>query len=285
MPHVHRAVVLVLLIVCLGNSASTAHAQCNIPPGTQATLAQLPQRLRGFDLAQQQGLIYMDARCFDQARSYFRQALNELPSESLSDSQLRLQTLANSLIQLTNGYEAWARGDLGEAEKIFDGASDESGPLIVNQRSIYALSELLLGEPDPELWKHLEPKLRIFEKNNFWRAHRCLLEYGLNPGNAPSRISSIETTLSGDVNVQTRLQNEIILAEILLQSGRVAEASVLTKDIERDVGRKAIDIDLRLGYLALCLALAEEQSKHGDQEAAARAHWLRSEMGGIYANR
>jgi hypothetical protein len=81
------------------------------------------------------------------------------------------------------------------------------------------------------------------EKNNFWRAHRCLLEYGLNPGNTSTRISSIEAILSSDVNVQTRLQNEIILAEILLRSDRLAEASVMTKDIERDaVARPLISI-------------------------------------------
>jgi hypothetical protein len=273
-----------MFIIRLGISASTADAQCNIPPETQAALAQLPQRLRGFDLAEQQGVVYMDARCFDQARSYFHQALEELPAEGLSDGQVRQQALANSLLHLTDGYDAWGRGDLGAAKKIFDANSDESGPLVVNTRAIYALGELLLAEPDPELWEHLEPKLRIFEKNNFWRAHRCLLEYGLNPGNTVTRISSIEAILSSDVNVQTRLQNEIILAEILLRSDRLAEASVMTKDIERDVGRKAIDIDLRLGYLALCLAIAEKQSKNGDPEAAARAQWLRAGVGGTHAN-
>ena len=282
---IHRSAVILFFLILLGLCGVGMQAQCNIPPAYQKTLSQLSNTTKGFVLYQQRGLIYLDSRCFDEARSSFRKALEELPVESnTAEDQIRIARLGNTLIAMTHGYEAWNRGDLRAAINIFDGLCDDSAPQATNIMLIHGLGELLLMEPDPELWSRLEPKLRIFERKKFWRAHRCLMLYGLNAENAPTRIAQMESALNEDLSVKERLQNEIILAEIFLRTNRLPEASILTKNIENDVGMKAIDTDLRLGYIVLCSAIADAEAKDGDREAVARAQWLRSIVGDTYAH-
>jgi hypothetical protein len=230
-------------------------------------------------------MIYLESKCFDEARASFRKALSELPAETHSaEDRIRITQLGNTLVAMTDGYEAWSRGDLRTAIKVFDGLCDDSAPQVTNVMLVHGLAELLLMEPDPELWSRLEPKLSIFSKQKFWRARRCLMLYGLNAENAPMRVAQMVSILDEDLSVKERLQNEIILAEILLRTNRLPEASILTKDIERDVGRKAIDTDLRLGYFVLCSAVADAEAKNGDHEAERRAQWLRSIVGDTYAH-
>jgi hypothetical protein len=196
---IHKSVAfafgLILVCVCGG----LTHAQCNITSAYQRDLSGLSNASTGFVLYQQRGLIYLESKCFDDARSSFRRALEELPAETHSvEDRIRITQLGNTLVAMTDGYEAWNRGDLRAAIRVFDRLCDDSAPLVTNVMLVHGMAELLLMDPDPDLWSRLEPKLRIFAEQKFWRARRCLMLYGLNAENAPTRIAQMTSVLDQD---------------------------------------------------------------------------------------
>ena len=272
-----------LTYVLLATVAASGHlfAECHPPPAYEARLQQLKTQVEGFPLAHMEGLAYLELKCWPEARASFAAALANANTQP-GDDGLNRVAWAEALLDLTSGYEAWSSGDLNLAKAIFLRRSDEVNPSDVSSLANFALAELLLQSPDDAVWSKLELNLQILDGRGFWQARRYLLIYGLTASNCEERLNMLEKRLEGPSTVQDRLANQILLADILRRSNRVAEAALLVHDIERDVGRKAISPDLRAQYLRTCAAIASQQSRTGDQDAQKRYSIFASAFGALY---
>jgi hypothetical protein len=278
--------VLFALLVSFGAAffdTPPTSAQCQLPEPVAALLQGLPNQLAGPLLYRTEGLTYLDRHCLDEARNAFQQELVEA-STIAANQQTSESAVVNFLLDLTKAYVDWQNGNLDQARTIFTALSDDSKPMIVNTRAIFALAEMLMQSPDSLAWVKLEPKLKILdEQGHIWIARRYRLLYGLTTDNAPARITSVENILAGDLPVIERLEDEIILATLLRKAGRLAEARILTADIETDVGNKVISPDLRVAYVRECAAIASDEARHGDSEAAVRYQKYLFALGEMYA--
>lgn len=280
-----RIVISCLAILVVAGVTSRrvyAQAACQLLPASAETLTSLANVLSGSALERQQGLVYLDAGCLAEARHAFEQS--RLDAKDTAEFSLPAQqNLAEYLLELTDGYEALRSGNLAKAKEILVESSDEARPNDVNVRAVFALAELLLQNPDPVVWKNLEPKLAIFDESGLWKARRYRMMYGLTPANADERIAFLQSRLDADLPVAARLEDETILAEVLAGVGRFAEAELLTRDIEADVGQKAVAVDLRAQYVQVCTTLAKHQVESGDLRAQPRLEKYQSALREIYA--
>jgi hypothetical protein len=190
--------------------------------------------------------------------------------------------LAQKFLNLTSAYEALNAGHVSEAKSLLLKCSDEGLPPEISVQASFALAELLVQSPDDSVWASLEPDLRRLDATGLWQARRYRLIYGLTPQNADERIGWLSGSLAAATPVQTRLEDEIILAEVLRLAGRVSEAELFAKNIEFEVGRKAISPDLRAQYIRVCAGIASVQARTGDQAAQARYQLYLSALGRMY---
>jgi hypothetical protein len=242
----------------------------------------LPSQTTGSTLHQREGLAYLDIRCLDEARAAFQQEI--LDAANLAPEMRESQRgMGQFLLDLTQAFVDWRNGDLNSARVSFLRLSDEAMPRVVNTRAIFALAELLLQAPDDSSWAKLDPKLKELDENRkFWTARRYRLLYGFAQENAPARIAELEKILSQDLSTRERLENQVLLATLLRKAGRLMEARLLTAEIEDDVGNGAISPDLRAAYVRECAAIASEQARNGDTEAAARYQVYLHALGEMY---
>jgi len=259
------------------------HGQCQPSAPLAKALQALPSQAVGPALRRTQGLAYLDIHCTEEARAAFQQELDEA-SHVAPDQQAYQTNLAKILLDLTTAVADWHNGNLKDAKDLFTRLSDPGLPAFVNSRAIFALAELLTQSPDSSTWAQLEPKLKILdEERGLWIARRYRLMYGLTTDNNQTRIGLVETMLRKDLSSRERLENQIILATLMRKAGRLMEARLLTADIESDVGAEAVSPDLRVAYVRECAAIASEEARHGDTEAAARYQRYLLALGEMYA--
>ena len=256
--------------------------QCAPSPAYADHLKQLPTQVSGFTLFQQEGLTYLELGCYPEARSSFAKALANADAET-GEVKENLTALANMFLDLTSAYEAWRAGSSSEAKSLFLRCSDESVPPEVSVQATFALAEMLLQSRDDATWNLVEPNLKRLDEAGFWQARRYRFLYGLNSDNSSQRIADLYQRLEEETPVQTRLENEVILAEVLRLVGRVSEAALLVTDMDREFGRKAISPDLRGQYVLVCAGIASVQARKGDLAAAARYNRYLAARGDMYA--
>jgi hypothetical protein len=277
-----RVATTFVMMLFSSTAAVNAQAQCQLIPATAETMTSLENQLRGSTLDRQRGLVYLDAGCLAEARHAFEQSSVEAV-DTADFSLAAQQAWTQYLLELADGYEAWKTGNLVKAKEIFAKSSDEGMPHDVNQRAVFALAELLMQNPDPILWKDLEQKLIFFDEHGFWKARRYRMMYGLTPANAEERIRLLESKLAADLPVAERLEDETILAEVLAGANRLGEAELLTRDMEEDVGLKAVAVDLRAEYVRVCMSIAGRQVEFGNTRAQARLEKYQSALREMYA--
>jgi hypothetical protein len=270
-----------LSLFCCFLSGTKSVAQCIPPPAYNTRLQQLDTEASGFFLYDERGQIYLALRCFDEARTSFETASANAENEK-GDAKKNLKALAQKLLDLTSGYEALSAGRIAEAKTLLLKSSDEALPPEISVQASLSLAELLIQSPDEAVWSVLEPNLRRLDESGSWQARRYLLIYGLTAQNATERITWIADSLADDTPVQTRLEDEIILAELLRLAGRVREAQLLAANIEHDVGRKAISPDLRAQYIRVCAGITSVLARNGDETSRARYQVYLSALGQIY---
>jgi hypothetical protein len=277
--HFARTVFVFLAVVPVG--ALRVVAQCAPPPVYAARLQELQTQVSGFDLDEERGRVYLEIKCLSEARSSFEIASANADKEK-GEVRENLKALAQKFLDLTSAYEALSAGHVSEAKALLVKCSDESLPPEISVQASYALAELLIQSPDDAVWSSLEPNLRRLDEIGLWQARRYRLVYGLTPQNADERISWLSGNLAAATPVQTRLEDEIILTEVLRLAGRVSEAELFSKDIEYEVGRKAISPDLRAQYIRVCAGIASVQARTGDPAAQVRYQLYLSALGRMY---
>ena len=274
-------VATLVLSYVLDSAAQTA-PQCQLSPASAETLTAFSTQTKGSTLHRMQGLVYLEVGCFSEARALFEQSKNEALDET-DISRDAQQAWAEYLIDLTQGYEAWKGGNIALAKTIFSRNADMARPQDVNTRAVFALAELLMQNPDPRAWKDLAPSLSYFVEHKFWQAKRYEMVYGFTSANAAARIASLERSLDQNLPVQQRLEDEIILEELLELAGRLTEAELLTHDIEKAVGTQAISPDLRAQYVRVRSAIEKKRADSGDPLAQSRYQKYQSALGEMYA--
>jgi hypothetical protein len=268
-----------LTIFAVGGIKSDA--QCAPPPAYTARLQQLDTQVSGFQLYVERGKAYLEIKCLAEARSSFESASANADSEQ-GEVKENLKALARKFLDLTSSYEALNAGRIAEAKALLLKCSDEGIPPEISVQASFALAELLVQSPDDTLWPSLEPNMRRLDEAGLWQARRYRLIYGLTAQNATERIEQLTGALASDTPVQTRLEDEIILAELLRLAGRTSEAELFAKNIEFEVGHKAISPDLRVQYLRVCAGIASVEARNGDHAAQVRYQTYLSAMGNMY---
>lgn len=275
---------LVLLPLAMYTAGGvTSPAQCVPPPAYSARLQQLDTQVSGFQLYIERGKAYLEIKCLGEARSSFESASANADAET-GEVKENLKALAQKFLDLTSAYEALNAGRVPEAKTLLLKSSDEALPPEISVQAGFALAELLMQSPDDSLWAALEPNLKRLDEAGLWQARRYRLIYGLSPQNATERIARLTGILATDTPVQTRLEDEIILAELLRLAGRTSDAELLAKEIEYEVGRKAISPDLRVQYIRVCAGIASVEARNGDHAAQARYQIYLSAMGNMYGS-
>jgi hypothetical protein len=279
LPHLGCLVLISLAIFTAGGVRS--FAQCVPPPAYSARLQQLNTQVSGFQLYIERGKTYLEIKCLAEARSSFESATTNADTEN-GEVKENLKALAQKFWDLTSAYEALNAGRIPEAKTLLLRSSDEALPPEISVQAGFALAELLVQSPDESLWAALEPNLKRLDEAGLWQARRYRLIYGLNAQNATDRIARLTGILANDTPVQTRLEDEIILAELLRLAGRTSDAELLAKNIEGEVGRKAISPDLRVQYIRVCAGIASVEARNGDRAAQVRYQIYLSAMGSMY---
>jgi hypothetical protein len=259
-----------------------AQAKCQLSPAVAETLTSFSTQLSGSALHRKEGLLYLDVGCLADARNAFEESKDRAVDEP-GFSRAAQQAWADYLLKLADGYEAWKKGDLSRAKSVFVESSDESVPQDANSRAIFALAEVLLQSPDAALWLDLEKKLAIFDERGFWQARRYRLVHGLTTASAPGKIEFLASRLKSDITIQERLEDQILLVEVLTASDHVSEAYLMTQNIERYVGSKIVSLELRVEYVRACITIAEKQVQSGNVQATERLTKYRAALGEMYA--
>ena len=257
--------------------------ECQLSLNATENLKRMSATLRSAALFLMQGLVYLDSGCLVEADMAFER----FKKESVDTDDLTAAAAtnwANYLLDLSSGYRALKEENLSEAITIFLRCSDEALPSDVYTRAIFALSEVLVQHPDSHVWEILEPRLKLLDDLGYWRARRFRAIYQLTPANGLPQIRSLESRLEARISIQERLEDEIILAEVLDRAGRQSEAALVTQNIERDVGEKAMSRELRIQYVWVCHLIASHQSRTGDADQSQRIQRYQSALSELYAS-
>lgn len=257
---------LLLGWTCFAQSTTTA---CYIPPAFQEYFKKPTPPGSGTDAFQGLGMAYLQFGCTNEARASFQQELREAPSRQAHERSALTETV-DILLSYTSGLEAYHKGDFAFAFKIFSAASQPNNPAFIQAAATTSYADLMMRHFDANRWEDLRGILIRRERDGDWKARFYLTFCGLDASNAIVRTEDLRNILATDLPTEARLADEIILAGLFAGSNRLLEADLLTKDIEVEVGTKALASDLRLYYLQLCLGIASRLAGAGNAEAASR---------------
>lgn len=216
------------------------------------------------------GLQFVNNGCPVQARKAFQQEL--MASKSLAGSAPQVYAaMIGTFFDLTSAMDAWEAGDYPTATTFFAKTSSAGMPQATQGAAIPLFSRFMLTHFDAATWPGLKSQLEFWDTENFVLARYYLTFIGLSPANGVSRIAELQALLQKNLPEEMRLDDEMILADLLLQVNRVPEADLLTHSIEKDVGDEVWNNDLRLYYLDVCARIATVQAQSGNPQYAARA--------------
>ena len=216
------------------------------------------------------GVQYVNNGCPVQARKAFQQEL--AASKSLEGNTAQVYAaMIGTLFDLTSAMDAWEARDYPTATKFFAETSSARMPQATQAVAIPLFSRFMLAHFDAASWPGLKSQLEFWDTENFVLARYYLTFVGLSPANAVSRIAELQELLQKNLPEEMRLDDEMILADLLLHVNRVPEADLLARSIEKDVGDEVWNNDIRLYYLDVCARIATVQAQSGNPQYAARA--------------
>jgi hypothetical protein len=243
--------------IAIALCASVASAQtCNLESKTLQEKLKTPAYLAeksGWYFSQ--GLAYLDAGCFQEARQALDKADQVLADEKVGsrDEKERRQFAQSGLRQYIDALELFAQGKReGAKQKLFQ-LIEGNRTRDVYFRSTLTLASWLAEETDSEEWARIEPHLKELSGRGFefWQTDFLIRNHQVTIGQGQRAIAELTQQLGNDLPVERKLALDILLAELLFKTGQLAGAGLLTSEIEDQVGVKVLDNSLRLRFLAL----------------------------------
>ena len=251
-----------LTLAIFAATATAASAQC--------MSLQPPAGLYGFGKYRWLGNSYRNMSCYNQAQAAYAQMLKE--AQALPDSDPMKSTIvmwSPYFQKVVIGLEALQRSDFAAGQANLAEVISTNGPDEMKMPAIMALGDSMVQHFDGKYLPALQSALATW--NGGWKTQYFTSIVGLNDTNATDRINGLVQLLGNDLPVEDQLAKNVILLDALSRAGRLAEADLFARSIERDVGRKAWNIDLRIYYMRVCYDLAIREGAAGWDDAASHA--------------
>jgi tetratricopeptide (TPR) repeat protein len=257
-----RFTFLAILIACAW--VFPAAATCHLSPMDQRQLAYFSRAeekgigRRGYN----RGLTLLGGGCYSEAIEAFSDAeakLQAVPEPTpIQKDVLGFARAARALAQALQKAE---RGDRSAAiAQIF--RSVIPGPESVVKREALLRLSTLLAPGAPE-WAEIQDDLIILASRGDWKAQRALTDHLLTSGPPAVAVAQLEKRLRSTQEIETSLGLRILLADAYRRTGRLLEATILVAELDREVGEKVLDWELRLLYLKVGAELARGRSADG----------------------
>lgn len=279
---------LVRWTLCAGLSVSIwpLYGECAMTRGAQASLAGLEPLAGQPGYAFRKAEMYLDSGCFAEARPWFVKARESAPQEQ-GEREQALNAIDGS-IEIIDAAAKFRAGRRNDAIADLKHTLQTYGLWAVTPRAAVALAELIVSDPDPQVWQAVEAPLRLMadEGWSFWRPKFLLVEHQINTAGAQAAIAGLTSDLAQEIPAQRRIMLQVLLAHTLIRVARIAEAAVLLTDIEDEVGKSSLDPDLRIFYLNLCTEVWRQRAQAGaDPSAPARLRAFQTALSEARAQR
>ncbi|MBZ5632301.1 MAG: hypothetical protein LAO55_04160 [Acidobacteriia bacterium] len=182
--------------------------------------------------------------CLDAAEAIYR-------SLAVTDDD-RQKHLASGMLALIAARRAVLRGDRSPAALRAITRDYQEWPVYL--RALADLTSLLDSQPAAPEWQFLAAELTQMgsledPSGQSADAVAHLALHDIRTGHLEQGLTAMEQYLSKPRSVQIRLRGSILYLELLLEGGRYADARILTRDIDTDVGEMELDPNLRLRFL------------------------------------
>lgn len=267
-------------------SAGHLHAQCALTRGVRAALLSLERLADQPGYAFRKAEIYLDSGCYTEARPWFVKARESVPQDP--DDREQALNAINGSVEIIDAAAKFRAGRRNDAIADLKRILQTYGLLAVTPRAAVALAELIVSDPDPQVWQAVEDTLRELadEGWSMWRPKFLLVEHEISRTGAPAAIASLTSDLAHEIPTQRRIMLQVLLAHVLARAARMAEAAVLLSNIEDDVGKSSLDVDLRVFYLNLCTEVWRQRVQTGaDPSAGARLRAFQNALNEARAQR
>jgi hypothetical protein len=246
---------------------SAGLTECHLSPADLTrlkTLSSETAKANNPDDGQSLGIFYLDHRCYAEARKAFTAVVEG------RGGRPTVRVAASGFLQFLDALILLDQGDLKLARSKLVQILKEDFHTSLLERVPFVLADILSRAPDPDAWTVLEESLRAMAHRGSWQAKALLANRLLAEGHGAEAIAQTEAELAGELEAPKRIGLQILLAHLLFAQKRVAEAQILIKGLDDEVGETILDPDLRINFLLLAINVWGERVRRGGDPTAAQ---------------
>ena len=229
-------------------SVPASAAECKILPILEIDAP--AQGLTDLVSEYKRGMLYLRSDCLDQAAASFESAKSKLPP----DYDL-VRTLVFDGLELVKIELDLNNGAVAAAQDRFIKLFDQS--VISRQTAIDLVGSRLQLETNDKTWARVETAIRscaLEDKGLFW-CKNVLARRSIKTRGLAETLKDNDAVLHDAHFAADELQFEIIRADLLIQSGRIAEGTLLLDSLEVDVKTRLNDPAAELLYYTTCVSV------------------------------
>jgi|SRR5579864_211123 len=238
-----------LLVACILSSAQTCFARCSLPATTVQRIESLRKAqnspIADFEL----GMAQVDTpSCLDAAAETFR-ILSNTDNKKQKD-------LVTGMLAVANARKLIQSGDRQAAIRALVNAAGYQG-FPVYLRAIRDLTLLLQVQPDAPEWQFLSAQLEQLAATEDVAGMAAesvaqIAMHDIRMQHPDTGLTRMEKYLARPHSVQIRLSSSILYLELLREAGYAANARILCRKLDNDVGNMELDPSMRVRFLQVC---------------------------------
>jgi hypothetical protein len=248
---------------------SSTAAECRLPLFARQHLHTLQSSEEGLG-KYNEGLLFLDNRCFDESVSAFEAAVRHLQAETGRNVHRdELLGLSEAGLALASAHRTFQAGGKESAVAAMLSILREREASVVTLRAALTLAEEV--DPKSPEWTGIQGELEILANLGYWKAQKALSRRLLAVGRSQEAIASVERRLSRTDKLQESHVLRILLADTWLAAGRSLEAWLLIQGLEPAAGEEILDWEVRMEFLRVAAEVARARAKNGDLDASRRA--------------
>jgi hypothetical protein len=231
-------------------STTLSSASCSIPANTMQRIDFLKKVESSSTINFELGLAQVDIPgCLDAAVETFRDLSN-----TNDNGQKRLAT---GMLAMANARKMIQSGDRRPATQTLVNIAGSYPEFPVYLRAVSDLTLLLQAQPNAPEWQFLTAQLDSLTSTEdvagiTSQAVAQIALHDISVQHADVGLARMEQYLAKPHSVQIRLSSSVLYLELLWKAGYAANARILCRQLDNDVGNMELDPSMRVRFLQVC---------------------------------
>jgi len=211
----------------------------------------------------QRGILYLEAGCLTNAVQFLQLSKQKMPK----DWAPSFQSIIDDGLEIADIVKDLRNGALSRAQERFATLFDRSP--ITRRLAVNVLGEKLQLETNDKAWNRVQAMvLRCAAEvdGDFW-CKDVAIRHLIKTAGLAEAVKRLENMLRDPLSRSGEMHLQVLHADLLIKSRRLAEATLLLAQLDDDVQKRLLDGKATRLYYALCVQVWEQRARSSSSEA------------------